>query len=434
LHTLLDPKIQVLVLYDIVRWVELNKMAHFSNTRNVIFPNADDLIAALCEYGQPKIIRASPPTVQVTNQSRQDRSQSIVHFPMHQAEGSLKKNSLISVASPPREDSHIAFERMDMFRDHTLEEGEISEYEVVTSNEARVKPEKQLKSGEEGYSSLDHEGVPNNEAETDSDGGCKHEDEKDNAPHREATEFSDEPEQYSSPVSQSRVNSANGVATLQVLGFAVGKELIVHLPDITAFHFSKQHIEDFYPVRLQIGVCDDSKIGTLSYLWIYLKWTKPSPQVDYIISGTVSARDANLVTEPSNEARRSIPHGQLCGILNENKAELYPVFRHFGTQRQELQALAKYGYVLAAESDDFYFSNHNIPMNLTFETHLQKVCRKFRSEPVDYWNRDFNLSVQPREKDRDRSNRIGQFAAIDAEFVGHTNHSRSIATQTPQSH
>jgi hypothetical protein len=74
------------------------------------------------------------------------------------------------------------------------------------------------------------------------------------------------PEQHSPPIFQSRVNSANGVATLQVLGFAVGKELIVHLPDITAFHFSKQHIEDFYPVRLQIGVCDDSRIGTLSYL------------------------------------------------------------------------------------------------------------------------------------------------------------------------
>jgi hypothetical protein len=341
---------------------------------------------------------------------------------MHQAEGSPEKNLLISVASPPKEDSHTAFERIDMSRDHTLEEGEITKYEIVTSNEAKMEPEKQPKSGEEGYSALDHEGFPNNEAETDCDRGCEHEDEKDNSPDREATEFSDEPEQHGSPVFQSRVNSANGVATLQVLGFAVGKELIVHLSDITAFHFSKQHIEDFYPVRLQIGVCDDSRIGTLSYLWIYLKRTKPSPQVDYIISGMVSARDANLVTELSNEDRRSIPHGQLWTMLNENKAELYPLFRYFGTQRQELQASAKYRYVFAAESDDADFSHHNIPMNLTFETHLQKVCRKFQSEPVDYWSRDFSLSVQSREKDRDRSGSISRLAAIDAEFAGHIFH------------
>jgi hypothetical protein len=285
-----------------------------------------------------------------------------------------------------------------------------------------MKPEKQPKSGGEGYSVLDHECFPNNEAETDSDGGCEHKDAKDNSPDREATKFSDEPEQHGSPVFQSRVNSANGLATLQVLGFAVSKEFIVHLPDITAFHFSKQHIEDFYPVRLQIGVCDDSKTGTSSYLWIYLKWTKPSPQVDYIISGTVSARDANLAAELSNEDRRSIPHSQLWRVLNENKAELYPLFRYFGTQRQELQALAKYGYVLAAESDDADFSHHNIPMNLTFETHLQKVCRKLQSEPVGYWSRDFSLSVQSREKDRDRSNNTSRFAAIDTEFAGHTFH------------
>jgi hypothetical protein len=266
LHTLLDPKIQALVLYDIIRWIEFNKMAHIGNIRNVIFPNADYLIAALCEYGQPKIFRAFPLTVQVADRSRRDCSRSIAHIPMHQAEGSPEKNLLISVASPPKEDSHTAFERIDMSRDHTLEEGEITKYEIVTSNEAKMEPENQPKSWEEGYSALDHEGFPNNEAETDCDGGCEHEDEKDNSPDREATEFSDEPEQHGSPVFQSRVNSANGVATLQVLGFAVGKELIVHLPDITAFHFSKQHIEDFYPVRLQIGVCDDSRIGTLSYL------------------------------------------------------------------------------------------------------------------------------------------------------------------------
>jgi hypothetical protein len=343
---------------------------------------------------------------------------------MHQVEGSQKKDLLITVAPLPKEDSHIAFKRMDISHDHTFEEGEISEYEIVTSNEAKMGPEKQLKSGEAGYSALDHDGVPNNGADTNSDRGCEHEDETDNAPDREATEFSDEPEQHSPPIFQSRVNSANGVATLQVLGFAVGKELIVHLPDITAFQFSKQHIEDFYPVRLQIGVCDNSKIGILSHLWIYLKWTKPSPQVDYIISGTVSARDASLVTELSNEERRSIPHGQLWRMLNEDKAELYPFFRHFGTQRQELQALAKYGYVLAAESHGVDFSNHNIPMNLTFETHLQKVCRKFQSEPVDYWSRDFSLSAQPREKDRDRSNSINQFAAIDAESAEHINHNQ----------
>jgi hypothetical protein len=136
----------------------------------------------------------------------------------------------------------------------------------------------------------------------------------------------------------------------------------------------------------------------------------------------VSARDANLAAELSNEERRIIPHGQLWRMLNENKVELYPLFRYFGTQRQELQALAKYGYVLAAKSDDADFSHHNIPMNLTFETHLQKVCRKFQSEPVDYWSRDFSLSVQSREKDRDRSDSTSRLAAIDAEFAGHIFH------------
>jgi hypothetical protein len=120
LHTLLDPKIQALVLYDIIRWVEFNKMAHFSNIRNVIFPNADYLIAALREYGQPKIFRAFPLTVQVADRSRRDCSRSIAHIPMHQAEGSPEKDLLISVASPPKEDSHVAFERIDMSRDHTL--------------------------------------------------------------------------------------------------------------------------------------------------------------------------------------------------------------------------------------------------------------------------------------------------------------------------
>jgi hypothetical protein len=467
LCTPLKPKIRALVLFDMVRWVEKNMDKPFNNIRNVIFPNADHLIAALRECGRLNIIPALPSNMQVARQSRRERSQSFSHTamrrgrspsidhtsmrrersldfiddPIHQAEGSANKDQRFQVAPAPKEGSHVASENMEMSFDHTLEEREISEHKVASNKVADMELDGHIKSEIEELDVLDHEGVPNNAGKMKPEEQLKskkgersalnqksvsnNEAEmiakklKPQAINREVTEISGEPEQHGSPYYQSRVTSANGVATLQVLPFAIGKELIVHLPDVTAFLFSKQHVEDFFPIRLQIGVCHEA--NTLSYLWIYLKRIKPSPQIDYIISGTVPGEDANAVDEPSKEGHHSITHGQLLVMLKEHKAELCALFRHFGTRQLELQALAKYGFILAAESDVIDFSNHTIPINRTLELFLQKVCRKFKAEPVNYWSRYFSLSVQPGEKDRNRYNSGNQFATIDTELARHSN-------------
>jgi hypothetical protein len=386
----LGPEIKALVLFDIVRWVEKNKTRRFSNIKNVVFPDADRLIAALRKFDENEIFQAHSSTEQLASPPPRGRSTGILPSGPPQEEGFKRSGAL-----PPKQINQVASEGIAMSPDHNTQEGEILEQGVVF----------------------------NNEVEMTVDGGLKLEEEQNIMPVRASSEPGSEPEQRGSPVFLSRVNGVNGIATSRVLRFAVENELIFVLPDITAFHFSEQTIEDYYPIRLQIGVCREEKTGNLHYLWIYLKWNKPSPHVDYIIDGTVSAQDAELMAGSSKGNRRSITHEQLWKMLNENMAELYPLFSPLGTQKQELQALAKYGYILAAESQTIHGlspDDNTIPINPTFSAHLQKVCENFESEPVNYWSRSFSLPLQFEEKGRDRSTNIGQDAALHAKDTGHT--------------
>jgi hypothetical protein len=70
IYTPLNPKIEALVLYDIVRWVDKNKMRAFSNIGKVSFPDATQLIAALREYEAVQGSRACSSTAQVSGPPR----------------------------------------------------------------------------------------------------------------------------------------------------------------------------------------------------------------------------------------------------------------------------------------------------------------------------------------------------------------------------
>jgi hypothetical protein len=237
---------------------------------------------------------------------------------------------------------------------------------------------------------------------------------------RSTAKSADEPEQHGSSVRQSRVDDVNK-ATSSRLKLALGKhddgkDLTAILPDITAFRFSRQLIEDFYPIRLRIGVAYHEKHSSLYYLWIYLKRVEPSPHTEYVINSAVSARGAKV------KKRTSITHTQLRKMLNEETAELYPLFSPFGAQKHELQALARYGYILAAESTDIFmnFSDHKISINPYFETHLEKVCRQLRSEPVDFSSCRFSLPLKYEDRHIRNLTNTGVVAALDANYTEHT--------------
>jgi hypothetical protein len=299
----------------------------------------------------------------------------------------------IPVAPPPEEIKQLASEGTSVAVEHTPE---VSHQEV--------------------------DNIPHNDSQMEPHNDSEIEEAEDNTHDGASSEIGDKSEQRDSPAFQFRVQGVGGIATYRVLDLAVDR-LLSTLPDITAFRFSEQSMNDFYPIRLQIGVCREEKAGNLRHLWIYLKRTKPSPHVDYIIDGTVSTQGATLMVGLSKGERRSIPHEQLRKMLDENTAELYALFSPFGTQKQELQALAKYGYILAAESptfDGLSKDENTIPINETFATYLKKVCQHFDSKPVDYWSRSIHLPLKPKTKGRDQLTNNGQNAALDAVFAGRT--------------
>jgi hypothetical protein len=113
----------------------------------------------------------------------------------------------------------------------------------------------------------------------------------------------DEPGQPGFLIFQSGMNGIEYASVDTLIG-VVGKELTDYLPHFTAFHFSKQNIDDYLAIRLQVGVCHKGRFGILHHLWVYLKLTKRwdmAAQIDYVISGTVSLDNARLVTASSRK-------------------------------------------------------------------------------------------------------------------------------------
>jgi hypothetical protein len=481
LVTPMGSEIEALMLYDIVRWVEQKKSQSFSNIGNVIFPNADHLIAALNKYGQKEIAQEHSSTGQVASPAPQGRSTGILPTGTPREEGFKRRAVRIPVPLRPKEINHVASEGMIMPLDHTLEEGEVSEQEVVSNNEAETIVDGRLKSGMEitqSFSStgqiagpspqgsstgiigiatrpaqgsnndglriqvahpnefghvtpegmdmsldrilgvgqiLDIDAASYNEVEMGSDGRLEHEEEEDGMPEQTIPESVDESDQDDSSVPHSRTDGVHQ-ASVSRLTIAVGKHLVAVLPKFSDFIFFEQAIEDYLPIRMRIGACRNDKSGILCHLWVYLKErSKRSPVFDYVITGEVIKQNGSV-----NKHRLSITHEELCQKLNNKIAQLYPIFHPFGVRKQELQALVKYGFILAFETKKFYLQEHFIPINPSFETQLEKVCRRFLSEPVEFKKPRLRLPLQLDGKARTLPTTISKNAAADAEYTGHT--------------
>jgi hypothetical protein len=171
-------------------------------------------------------------------------------------------------------------------------------------------------------------------------------------------------------------------ASIGALIGALSEKLITALPSFRAFDLCQRYTEDYLPLRIRIGDCYEAKSGVLCQLWVYLKPTKNrklSPQLYYIVGLPVKPADIKLLDDVVREAVKSMNHQSLCTELSNRTAELFPLFRPFSDHKTEadLQALIKYAFVSAAESNEVDLPDHLITMNASLIAALKKVCERF---------------------------------------------------------
>jgi hypothetical protein len=142
-----------------------------------------------------------------------------------------------------------------------------------------------------------------------------------------------------------------------------------------------------------------------------------STQIKYLLGGPMAVETFEAVQDSVEEENGDIPYEKLSHKLSNNKAELWPLYRSFGNQQPELNAI-KYAYVLAMESPDIPLPDHLIPMSTSFTTSLLKVCKYLALNSVDILNRSIKLRPQLEQHDSGRITGVSSRAAQHAEETG----------------
>jgi len=219
------------------------------------------------------------------------------------------------------------------------------------------------------------------------------------------------------------------------------------LPDLVYFTFEEHNDPDYIASRMFIGECyydfsehqitdllplqvtyASEKLRILCDLWIQLKVVNRhdhAPHVLYAIGRPVADEQNHKYYDliSKRPVQRHLRYEELCRTMLRNEtAKLEPIFRPFSDHADELQALLKYGYILASESPKHTLAAHRIPQNQSFVESLLKVCQRLESTSSGAIRlRGTGLRVQQHDIDRSRRTVTSSEAAADAALTGKRN-------------
>lgn len=205
----------------------------------------------------------------------------------------------------------------------------------------------------------------------------------------------------------------------------LGRKTMKVLPKLEALDFFPQEDENFHRISLNIGACADETSGTVHGVYACVQHhsnLNNSPPISVVIGPEIDSHDDldKQMSEEDPGLRLNLP--DFFQRFSTKNVHLQWPFRiaQVKLDFNELRALLKYCYILAAESRVLGYKNHRIPANSDFETQLRAVCERIHQATED------GYSTVPNENYIEKlQRRLRILAAAD---VGRDTHRAAVAT------
>jgi len=183
----------------------------------------------------------------------------------------------------------------------------------------------------------------------------------------------DEQEKSEIPHEQEVADLGVTFATKKLLNLRVGAKLISLLPPLSAVKISRQRDGKYVGLRLLIGTPNGRK------LYVQFKPTKNravAPSMCMMIGRPSEDSNDSGNDDQHVEKATSTEVGRLLDQPTKFFDEPFSNAYNIG----ELQAAAKYYFVLAAADNLYGFSDRLFPLNDTFENSLRRFCERVKDE------------------------------------------------------